>query len=1004
MKKNLFTQTVFTAFLLPLAFQAGAGQEEKHTFKPDNPVLARESADALKERYNSGSHDLVFLENKGMVQDQYGKIRTDIDFSLSGGPGLNVFVGAGRIHYQWSAPVPGSEEKLRMYRMDVVLKGANTGVSAVKELKQDYIVRYFKGASGAIVSESFRKITYPDIYPGIDWVLYVNKEGSLQYDFVVHPGAKASDIRIEFGGAESLKINKDGSLTATTPMGSVTEQPPYSFMTGGVTVPSAFVLKGNAVSFKTGNYSGRLTIDPVVDWISYYGASETDANNQTIFTDMASDETGNLYFVGITRSPTLIATSGQGEYDSEIFISYNPNATAASGILFVDAFIVKFDSTGKRKWASYYGDSLTDAASKVTCDPSGNVYMAGTTMTLGLGHGANVHQTTGDRSKADAFIVKFDSTGNRIWHTYYGGSAEERGLGLVWADPGYLYLAGVTKSATGISDASYNVHQTAITNAQNEAFLAKFDSSGRLIWGTYYGGAGADAAHDLAIDPYGYLYIAGATASAAGITDTNKNVYIKNKPPGFFGSTFLAKFDTTGNRVWGTYYGTGNELYVTIAADPWGHIYMTGSTGMIGAAADSQYFIVEGAAPVYRKQTTAYAADAFLVKFDSSGQAVWGSFTGGTSVAGGSGSESVTCNMYGEVYITGATNNASGVTTSGAYREIFSGGITDAFLMKFDSSGILQYGTYLGDSAQDFRRIIPLTTVHHCMVRTDGFGGVYAAGNTLRKASGFGGLATPGAHQEAYGGGIIFKFLDCPSLPQSPEITGPDTVCVYSEQTYWLPDSSGYVYTWAPDAGWGPGGTAGDTITLIAPGQGGTIAVHATINGTCEKRIVSTETKTRDVYVLPAPDPAIQPVEDTLYTQRAYASYHWVLDGDTISGATGASHIVLENGFYSVIVEDENGCRDTSDTYEVNNVSVQDIHNAQGKVRIYPNPAHTIVYVSASVPVNLLLSGIDGKQLLRREAADQIDISELPAGVYTLSVITADGRLLQVEKLVKAVR
>src|SRR5690606_34936671 len=139
------------------------------------------------------------------------------------------------------------------------------------------------------------RLVYKDIYPYIDWVLYI-KEGKLEQDFIVHPGGNVADIRMQFDGADHLALNEDGSFTATTPFGSISEAAPYSFQEDGKEVASAFVLSSNELGFNVAAFKGRLTIDPTVSWATYLGGN----GMFDIFEDMELSVHNDLYVGGTT--------------------------------------------------------------------------------------------------------------------------------------------------------------------------------------------------------------------------------------------------------------------------------------------------------------------------------------------------------------------------------------------------------------------------------------------------------------------------------------------------------------------------------------------------------------------------------------------------------------------------------------------------------------------------------------------------------------------------------
>lgn len=144
--------------LLPLLF--GSLLTQQTTATPNTS-----SATQFKK-----SSSLHFIENKGQIIDQYHNPRTDVDFKIPAGNGLNIFIGAGKIHYQWSALRHSSgyettslssrpewsetewsggtssaqgDERVIMYRMDVTLLNANPDAEIVTEEKQPYYEQYY---------------------------------------------------------------------------------------------------------------------------------------------------------------------------------------------------------------------------------------------------------------------------------------------------------------------------------------------------------------------------------------------------------------------------------------------------------------------------------------------------------------------------------------------------------------------------------------------------------------------------------------------------------------------------------------------------------------------------------------------------------------------------------------------------------------------------------------------------------------------------------------------
>src|SRR5690606_14640616 len=82
--------------------------------------------------------------------------------------------------------------------------------------------------------------------------------------------------------------------------------------------------------------------------------------------------------------------------------------------------------------------------------------------------------------------------------------------------------------------------------------------------------------------------------------------------------------------------------------------------------------------------------------------------------------------------------------------------------------------------------------------------------------------------------------------------------------------------------------------------------------------------------------------KDTLTIAEDFISYQWMLNGDTIQGATGKSYIATLNGHYQVAFVDENGCEGISRLYEVNNLGIP-VTNEKN-IFIYPNPGSERIY------------------------------------------------------------
>lgn len=966
-------------------------------------------------------NNLNFIENKGQVLDQYGRQRHDIDFK-TGQSGLNLFIGKGRLHYQWGRQLASNEGQAlqtAMYRMDVTLVGANPHAQVVYGLKQAYYERYFLpgGDKPGAMAFAYQSVTYKEVYPNIDWVLYV-RNNTIEYDFVVRPGGKVSDIQLQYGGQSALLVN-DGALTAVTPMGSLTEHAPVSYQEDGTAIKTLFVLQGNSLGFNTAAYKGTLVIDPVLSWSTYYGGSGSDIPREGCVT---GDPYGNVYLGGNTNSTGNIATVG----------SFQDTLTANT-----DGFLVKFNSSGTRLWATYYGGPGTENIYGVACDHDGNVYLSGyTNSTTDIATSGAYQSTIGGNN--DAFLVKFDSSGARKWGSYFGGSSAEQCYGITCDTNNNVYITGYTVSTSGIATAG--ACQTTL-GGSSDCFLAKFNSSGSRLWATYYGGSGADQGWGVKCDNSNNVFLTGLVQSTGGIATSGayQTTYGGSK------DGFLAKFDSTGTRLWGTYFGgTGVDQAFAVTCDEAGSAYITGYTGSLSGIATQGSF-----------QDTLFpnTDEGFLTKFSSSGSLQWSTYYGGH---GGATLQNISY-FAGHVYFTGLTNSADSIATPGSSQDTLDGA-QDALLVKFDTAGHRIWGAYFGVGSENGYGVFCNSRYKVVLGGATSSSGLYT---------------TPGCYQSGYNSGnsdgFLVMFNDC-VLTSPDTLIGHDTVCRDGAYMYYVPSMTGAnSYTWTLPSGW-MGSSTSDTIHITAGNNSDTIRVTANYACGISTQRIKAITVSALPLITPAGTSKICNSDSLTLTASAGASYQWLRDDTAISGAHSNAYTVYDANHYSVIVTSANGCADTSamDTvivhptpapvitvsgrvlstgtyasYQWNRngapitgavnqvytividsgnytVTVTDTNGCTGTsavyspptaapnvhandiVGLYPNPTNGMVYINATQKIQVSITTMDGRQMGVYNGPGQIDLGRYPNGIYVFRVTKDDGTVIRIGKIEKA--
>jgi hypothetical protein len=138
-----------------------------------------------------------------------------------------------------------------------------------------------------------------------------------------------------------------------------------------------------------------------------------------------------------------------------------------------------------------------------------------------------------------------------------------------------------------------------------------------------------------------------------------------------------------------------------------------------------------------------------------------------------------------------------------------------------------------------------------------------------------------------------------------------------------------------------------------------------------------------------------------LSTSSNYSTYQWKLSDQPISGATSNTYMPTQNGYYTVTVTDSNGCKTTSAINHVTSLAVPEIIN-NTDIKLYPNPASTMVHIDAPVPVRVMISSIEGKLVMQENGNQDINISNLNPGIYIVRITSLDGSLLATRKLLKS--
>ncbi|MBK9257660.1 MAG: T9SS type A sorting domain-containing protein [Saprospiraceae bacterium] len=395
--------------------------------------------------------------------------------------------------------------------------------------------------------------------PGDDFTGYVitDKDDNIYMTSMVEDGAPTTTgvhQRFYGGGVSDVmlsKFDKNGALIWSTYFGGSGEDQNYHPLVlmsdGGIVVPG-ITSSTNRISTPGSHdvtYGGGTSdvflavfeTDGQLRWATYFGGSGTDGEPA-----VSIDSEDNIYLVGYTSSLSGIAT------DSSFQSVKKANQ---------DGFLAKFDKSGKLQWSTYYGGEGFDGFWGVAVDQNNNVYAGGESFSSGLATGSSFFAGNGDgflakfnkdgkriwanyfgsggkeaiyylaidnnndiicigpsnstagiatpgafqennAGKNDVFIVKFNSNGQRLWSTFFGGEEWDTAFGCDFDADNNIYVSVMSQSY--FLPLTEDVPGTFYNGGLWDAAFVKFSPSGELVWSTYFGGDGNDRSIGITLD------------------------------------------------------------------------------------------------------------------------------------------------------------------------------------------------------------------------------------------------------------------------------------------------------------------------------------------------------------------------------------------------------------------------------------------------------------------------------------------------------------------------
>jgi hypothetical protein len=320
--------------------------------------------------------------------------------------------------------------------------------------------------------------------------------------------------------------------------------------------------------------------------------------------------------------------------------------------------------------ATSYGSPGSDIGQAVKVDTSGNRYITGafsatanfpTKMGVpGVGFPPARKPLT-SAGGTDGFLAKYDSSGNLVWMVAIGGPNDDQGFDIGFDSTGNVYLAGYFEGSATFQ-AALGSGKT-VTGSEHTIFLAKYSSVGALDWVETgaNGGGTANNGYGVAVDAAaGSIYVTGLT-EGGGVTfsSSDGSAHSISAVTGSW-HMFITKYDTNGKFQWGQQNAAGgNSVAHKCAVDSQHNVYITG--WMEG---NTTFFSNNGnniTIPGFSSGGTNidFPDDAYIVKYDASGNAKWANHVGGNKGI----ATDIATSSDGRVSITGFVGNDTGTDT-----------------------------------------------------------------------------------------------------------------------------------------------------------------------------------------------------------------------------------------------------------------------------------------------------------------------------------------------------
>ncbi|HTT98670.1 MAG TPA: hypothetical protein VMF58_11525 [Rhizomicrobium sp.] len=482
---------------------------------------------------------------------------------------------------------------------------------------QSFTVSVKKGGTTTDVPIDLSKVSGPLTLDNV--ISYINQQLSSDgFSSRFHRTITKGTIDDPDNASYGMEVAPSGSETITLSAPSAT---PALYVAGnsGVTTTT---------DDQTADQQGRLVklTDLSGSQTSAFSATENPTSGLTTAQSTVIDASGNVYVVG----------NATGDFGNQL----NQGTQ--------DTYLTKYDSAGNVVWTQMLGSAGTASAYSLALDPTGGVVVAGSTT-------GTVMQTAVSDGNTDSFVAKYSATGTQTWAKQIQTLANNQAAAVSVDASGNVYIGGQ------VSGGVIGAGQTSSGGA--DAYLAKLDSKGNVVYEKQYGSSGTDTTAATATTSDGGLMVASVVNGHAIVSK-------------------YANGDATQAPVWqedlGALQAGGSIGGITVSN---GQVYVAGTTSNANLTAGGQATVANASSG---------GTDAFVFNITDSGTTA----TANTVTYVGTGTSdkgnAVTVGSDGTIYLAGTTNG----TFAGQSRNIPS--VDNMFVSALNPDGSIQWTKQYG--------------------------------------------------------------------------------------------------------------------------------------------------------------------------------------------------------------------------------------------------------------------------------------------------------------------